>query len=294
MEILSNYLVRTKGEKLKSFKYDNLKKGPNDDFSAYQEYLPLIEKCYKQDLYWHGTGRYHYEYNMNSREEKANYERVFDVLESLINRKAVVAHHDLFVDFSTQGKKTISLTPCRMYGRCYAEIHQYEANPLSYEYGDVAFWMNVIVPLQAIAILGSNPIRNYFPQLVNILKQRKTGKKVSGWISTFRNINNKKSYSIFHLGKIRSDIQNNHGILLAFKKNNIKTYSFDRAIEKFEARTHEDIPTSSLSHIEVPVANLQEVKDFLKNREIDIPVIPIEFGERYCNKFSLRELLGWS
>lgn len=292
MGILTNYFVRTRGKKLEGFKYDSLKNDRVGDFSAYQEYLPLIEKCYTQDLYWHGTGRYHYEYNMNSREEQADHEKIFDVLESIINQKGMMAHHDLFVDFSTQGKKTISLTSCRMYARCYAEIHQCEANLLAYEYGDIAFWMKVIIPLQIIALLGNNPIRNYFPRFIDIFKQKRAHKKVSGWISTFRNVNKKKSYSIFHLDKIRSDIRNNHGILLAFKKDNIKTYSFDRAIEKFEARTHEDIPLGSLSHIEVPIANIKEVEDLLKKHNVYTLVIPIEYGEKYCNKFSLKELIG--
>lgn len=291
MRILGNYFLRTKEEKLKSFKYERLKEDPNGIFSAYQEYLPLIKKCYEEDLYWHGTGRYHYEYNINSREEEASRENVFDVLESIIDRKAVLAHQDLFLNFDNQAAKTISLTSCRMYARCYAEIHQYELDPLGYEYGTISFWIGVIIPIQLVAILKNNPIRTYAPHVKKIIGNIKGFKKIKGWISTFRKDLQDKRFSLFGLDKIRSDIEGNHGILLAFKKQIVKVTPFDKGMERFEARVHGDIPFDTLSHIEVPVANLEEVKKLLESKKVMIPVIPIEFGERYCNNFSLNDLI---
>lgn len=292
MGIFSNCFIRTKEEKLKGFRYDDLKEAYKDDFSTYKEYLPLIEKCYAQDLYWHGTGRYHYRYDMNSREEEADRENVFDVLESIVDRKAVLAHQDLFVNFDSQAARTVSLTLCRMYARCYAEIHQYESDPLRYEYGTVRFWAGVIVPVQMIAILRNNPVRAYAPHFKKIVENTRGLRKLKGWISTFRKDFQSKRFPLSGIHDIRSDVVGNHGILLAFKKGSLKTVPFDKAVERFEARVAGDLPLGSLSHIEVPVANLDEVKQFLESKNVTVPVIPIEFGERYCNRFSLKELIG--
>lgn len=292
MGILGNYFLRTKEEKLKNFKYESLKEDRNGIFATYQEYLPLIKKCYEEDLYWHGTGRYHYEYDMNSREKEADQGNVFDVLESIIDRKAILAHRDLFLNFENQTAKTISLTPCRMYARCYAEIHQYELDPLKYEYGSVSFWISVIVPIQLVAVLRNNPVRVYGPHIKKIIGNIKGFKKIRGWISTFRKDSREKKFSLLNIDKIRSDIEGNHGILIAFKKEMIKTTPFDKGMERFEARACGDIPFDALSHMEVPVANLEEIKNFLGSKKIMIPVIPIEYGERYCNNYRLPYLIG--
>jgi hypothetical protein len=253
--------------------------------------LSLIEKYYAQDLYWHGTGRYHYQYDMNSREEEADHENIFDVLESIIDQKAILAHQDLFLNFDNQGVKTISLTSCRMYARCYAEIHQYELDSLRYEYGTILFWISVIVPMQLVAVLRNSSIRTYTPHIRKIIGNIKGFRKIRGWISTLRKDSQGKKFSLFGIDKLRSDIIGNHGVLLAFKKKAVETVPFDKGMERFEARVQGDISIESLSHIEVPIANLGEVKEFLESKKVMIPVIPIEFGERYCNKFSLNDLV---
>jgi len=291
MSFITNFIL-SKGQKdLRKFEYEKTSASSVVDvFSRYEEYLPLMEQCYRVELYWHGTGRYHYEYTMGSRVGEVDTHNYFDVLGSIIKNDGLIPHQDLFVSLDEQ-KKTISLTPYRMYARCYAEIHQYEKAALLYEYGDIAFWMKIIILLQVIALLKNNPFKNYVPRLFKIIKGGNISRNVNGWVGALRSDANKRQLSIRHLDMVRSDIPENYGILLAFKKSSVETVSFDEGVERFEVRTNNKITLSDLSHVEVPLVNVQVTRELLEESSLKISVIPIEFAERYCNKYSLRELL---
>lgn len=286
MEKLITYFLLKKNTRLEKFKFNDAGSVKMND---YEEFIPTLKQICESKLYWHGTGRYHYEYNLISREQSSDPENIIDVLALIFDRNSLVAHEDLFVTFDSKLQKTVSLTPFRMYARCYAEIHQYEADNLIYEYGDIAFWMSIITPLQIIAILGNRPVRNYFLNFIKILRSGNTLKKTRGWISSFQS--KKTNISLFHLDKLRSDIPNNYGIILAFKQDTITAIAFDKAIERFETRVKGDLSLCSLSHVEVPLKNFAETKEFLVARNITIPVVPIEYMERCCNRYTLKDLI---
>jgi hypothetical protein len=47
-----------------------------------------------------------------------------------------------------------------------------------------------------------------------------------------------------------------------------------------------------ITHIEVPLANIKETEDFLKQKNIALQIIPLEFGEIYCSTYPLSKLIG--
>ena len=286
-------LILSRGERrLKHFRFENLAiEQRNEISSRYDEFIPLIERCYGDVEYWHGTGRYHYNYTIGARSGEVSKEKYFDVLGSIIENGGMAPHQDVLVVLEGEAVKTISLTACRMYARCYSEIHQYEKTSFQYEYGDLALWSKVIILLQILALLRNSPIKNYFSRLVRIIKNKNTSKHVVAWMSALRSDVGEKLPSLWNLHMFRSDIPTNYGILLGIRKNVIETFSFDHAIERFEARTKNNILLSDLTHIEVPLVMLEKTEDFLKSRNVKLEVIPIEFGERYYNKYSIRELL---
>jgi hypothetical protein len=105
--------------------------------SKYQSYLPCIEKLYGKAAYWHGTGRYHYSYQGESRYESVSAGGLLDVLDSIIQHDGLTPHQDPWID---SGGKTISLGTVRMHSRLFARIHLYETDSLPYELGSLRYW----------------------------------------------------------------------------------------------------------------------------------------------------------
>jgi hypothetical protein len=97
----------------------------------YQQYVPRIEEVYGMATYWHGTGRFHYQYQNGSRYENVDVGGLVDVLDSILMQGGLMPHHDPWID---SGGKTVSLGTVRMYSRLFARIHLYEHDTLLYEF----------------------------------------------------------------------------------------------------------------------------------------------------------------
>jgi len=271
--------------KLNNFRF---KDSGDIDVALYKKYVPIIEECYKNASYWHGTGRYHYHYSGNSKYEGINAEKYLDVLDSIINSGRLTPRFDPWIKVAGENKESISLTPFRMYARVYAEFHQYEKQNFLYEYGSPKYWFYVLGILQ---LLERKPIQN----LRNALKMKYTKSFVKysqTWMKTLRSDLDQKPLNPSKLYLLRSDIKNNYAILIGIKKEAVRPLHFDLIVERFETRTEKPIELSNITHIEVPLHNVKETEDFLKKKGIALTVIPIEFGEIYCNKYSLKELSG--
>ena len=255
---------------------------------SYKEYIPVIEKCYGLATYWHGTGRYHYHYSGNSKYEGVDDKTLLDVLDSIIESNGLIPRFDPWIKVSGHTQESISVTPFRMYARVYAGFHQYEKNQFQYEYGTPKYWFYFLGILQ---LLEQKPVRN----IKNALKMKYTKSFVKysqTWMHTLRSDLNEKPLNPSKLYLLRSDIQDNYAILIGIKKEAVVPIHFDSIIERFETRTEKIIPLNDITHIEVPLRNVKETEEFLKTKNISLLVIPLEFGEIYCNKYSLKELSG--
>jgi hypothetical protein len=260
-----------------------------DKFADYNELLPVIEKCYNTVGYWHGTGRFHYS-DARVTPNKNDDSCYVDILQGIINKNGLIVHSDLFAPIEFRNVGTISLTRCRMYGRCYAEVHQYEKKPLIYVYGNTLFWFKVIVVLQVFKFFQSKNTSKYFTFVFSEYLGRLAKERMLKWIRLIRKIPFTKKFCCLY--RLRSDILNNYGILIGINKNFQPTFDFDPVAERFECRTANNIALSDFTHLEVPFDIVNDVKSVLLKNEIVLPVIPIEFAERFCNRYSLEDLMS--
>lgn len=271
-------------------KYRESAKHLRDDFlRQYQSYIPELERCYAEAAYWHGTGRYHYHHANDSRYEEADSNRIMHVLESILDSGAIARHQDLWVTYNGQLKKTVSVAPTRMHARLYAHIHLREGVWLEYVFGGTRFWIGFFI------FLAMLHLRNIFDahkrEFVKLtLLNKDSFKHFRTWGSAVRNLDQFKILPIWRAYDLRSDISGNYAVLFGIKRSAIRSDGVLPFIKDLEIRVEQDINLRNITHIEVPLENMEETKRLLAEKAISLPVIPLEFGELYCSQFSLRKL----
>lgn len=272
-------------------KYRDATKYMRADFlSQYYLYLPDIERCYKRAGYWHGTGRYHYHHANDSRYEEADAQRVVHVLESILDGGALTRHQDLWVKYEGQFKKTVSVAPSRMHARLYAHIHLRDGVWLEYVFGGTRFWMGFFVFLATFQLLArfTREERAFIQWTIfnkNTLKHART------WGSAIRNLSEFKFLPLWRAYDLRSDIAGNHAVLFGIKRDAIQGDGVLPTIKKLEVRVDHIIKLSDMTHVEVPLENVEETKQLFALKKISLPVIPLEFGELYCSQLPLTKLV---
>ncbi|MFT4537305.1 MAG: hypothetical protein ACI9P5_004687 [Saprospiraceae bacterium] len=286
MNIIDQAILSIGKRKLKSFRLKN--KIPTDgEFAIYPKYLPTIRNSYSNTGYWHGTGRYQYKRDRNSRYGKINHSEHFDILESLIEKGGVTPHFDPHIAVQGEFIETISVTPFRMYARIYADMHLYEKNTLLYEYGSSKFWFNVFFIIQLF-------YKKYIPYLLTVslrkLMSKSLYKQASQWIGVLRSDIGEKPVSLLKSMSVRSDIRTNYPILIGIKRDVLRPVLMPQRYERLETRIDVLISIDDMTHIEVPLSNIAETKECLKSHSINLRVIPLEFGEIYANNYSFKEL----
>ncbi len=256
----------------------------------YYSYLPEIERCYEQAGYWHGTGRYHYYHANDSRYENVDASRVENVFESILEKGALTKHQDLWVKYGGQLKMTVSIAPSRMHARLYAHIHLREGVRLEYVFGGTRFWMGFFIFLASWEVLT----RYWSSDAQEFVKwtifNKKTLKHARAWGSAICNLDKYKILPLWRAYDLRSDIPGNHSVLFGIKREAIRGDGVLPLIKRLEVRVDHVIKLSDMTHIEVPLENIEETKRILATKNVSLPVIPLEFGEFYCSQFSLTKL----
>lgn len=287
MNLIEKYILK-KGEKdLQPFRLSG--EQFSDLLIQYQESIPLVQELYKKVGYWHGTGRFHYKPLGEGRYNEINFEETVDILASIIDKGEIATHDEPWLQ-KIEGidTSTVSHTPYRMYARLYACLHVYENNKLKYEFGTQKIWMSILKKIQFsssefIYFLISRAI----PQLVNI----KTYTHIKQFIHALRKPDSAK-LNLLKSHLITSDIENNYPILIGIDTS-IPVMS-KTVLSRLETRTDSAIGLEHITHIEVPLDNVLETKDFLKMKNIALNVIPMEFGEAHCSGCTLQNLVGIS
>lgn len=283
-----NIIISPAERLLKAYR-DRAKQYRNQYFVEYGKHLPIIQEVYSKAYFWHGTGRYHYDHATHSRYERTNSAKYLDVLQSIIKRGGLVPHFDPWIKISGNYKHTVSLTRCRMHARFYADTHRYENQPVTFEFGSTRYWLFLFMALVSFAILRY-PTKSA-REFVRMLFSRPSVQKGEQWLQAVRKNYKIKIWKFWQAFESRSDIIINYPILLGVKKADIKTLPISPFMDTFETRTDQPILFADLTHMEVPMEKVGEMKKLLQDNGIRLLVIPIEFGEIYCSQFTALELI---
>lgn len=255
--------------------------------NQYEKYLPLLTECYKQASHWHGTGRYHYQHQNGSRYEAVETTKVLDILASILQSDGLTPHHDPWID---SGGETVSLATTRMHARAFARIHATGKDTLVYELGSIKFWLRFYFILLFIWLFTN--LWSHRPFIRDTL--RKTfSRDIQNWASAIRKPTNGKVIGILDMFKgdiPTSDIQNNYPLLLGVKADSNKLIETIPLTHKVEQRSLERITLAMCTHIEVPLQNVLETEQLLKEYGIQLAVIPLEFGDLYLVNTPLKIL----
>lgn len=257
------------------------------EHSDYAKYLPRIEACLLKATYWHGTGRYHYSYQGESRYENVDAGELLDVLDSIIRHDGLLPHNDPWID---SGGKTVSLGTVRMHSRLFARIHLYEHDTLLYELGSVPCWVHLYTRLLLLWLLTN---LGSCMQFMKSLFRRSTYKDLQSWVGAIRRPQNGKVISLSHFvsGKSPdSDIRGNYPILFGISKGTLRVIDTVPLTHAVEVRSLQPVTLKDFTHMEVPLANVKETENFLGTNGISLPVLPLEYVDAFMSNIPLKTL----
>lgn len=213
----------------------------NERWRDYSQYLPLLEKCYEQAVYWHGTGHYHYRHPNDTRYGAVEHIDIVNVLESILSNRGLNGHQDLWVQINSHFKKTVSVAPSRMHARLYAHIHLYKGVWLDYVFGGTRFWMGFFFFLatRALLVQPGPGGREFLKQTVlnrNFLKRARI------WANAICNMDAYKVIPWWRAYDLRSDIEGNHPVLIGLTKDAVSGDGVVPFLRQFEVRVAKRIP----------------------------------------------------
>lgn len=230
--------------------------------------VPELANVYSHVRAWHGTGRYAY------RDDK-----VIDILQGIISAGALVPNLDDW-DQKRGESRSISTTHARMYARLYAELYRTRKD------------RNIIKAIRprfvwsAYFFLTSKfeSWREYSlfkPHILNFKEKTiRWTQKLAKKPQTFS--------EVFLVGG--TDIESNYPILIGIRIESIHQIKGSRFIDLHECRSTDSIPIKYFTHIEVPDKNIQETRFLLDQAGIQLLVMPIEAGDKYCLRFPFKVL----
>lgn len=285
MNFIHRTVMRRAEKVLLPFRHSNILQTPM--FAKYAQYLPIIQSCYKSAGYWHGTGRYQYAHG-DSRYTPIDFEKHTDVFVGILQQRGLLPHHEPWLE-KMQGITiaTISLAPLRIYGRLYAGLYLYEKDTLTYQFGTTKFWFRLLSKLQ---FLDKSFIWFLLTRGLFKLARPSTFRDIKKYVHSIRKDPGRNA-SLFRGHLLHTDIPGNYPILVGIR-HNIETINFNKGMQRFEARTDKPIQLQDITHIEVPLKNMQETENLLKEKGVSLTVIPMEFGEVYCSGLGVEELVG--
>ncbi|MBU0981257.1 hypothetical protein KKC94_01045 [Patescibacteria group bacterium] len=258
-----------------------------------------IDAVLEETEFFHGTGRFAYVPNGQSKYDGIEGDQVQDVFERLL-KQGLKPHDDLFSDVFTgdESRKTVSMTNARMYARVYSDLYMDEQDdPLEYRYGSKAFWWLffcarmgfhvALSPETHIRILKYNLWERWSRE--KLAADMKRYQKATQWQRTFRNDDRYKSGlgykdNFMHLMcEAGSTISDNYGMIVGVRAGAVSPVFIKQGhIRCFEIRTDETVSPSDWTYVEAPESKVDEVKDALSEAGLnDLPVFSMEVMEYY-------------
>ncbi len=242
---------------------------------------------YIKATYWHGTGRYHYSYEGESRYESVNGDELLDVLDSIIRHDGLTPHHDPWID---SGGNTVSLGTVRMHSRLFARAHIYEHDVLLYELGSTKFWVRLYLCFLLAWLLAD--LRSC-QQILRTIFRRSSYRNFQTWASALRKPQGKRVVRIKDLIEakiLNSDIKGNYPILIGIAKGTLEVMDTIPLTHRVEVRSLNAVTVKDFTHVEVPLAKVEETKVFLESEGVLLPVLPMEFVDIYLKDTPLKAL----
>ncbi len=253
------------------------------------ELMDDVEAIYGDVLLWHGTGRYQY----------GEQGEVVDAFSRIISQGTLEPRYDE-IDFlagkpdSTEDSHSVSLSPVRMYSRCYADLFQDRDAPRPYEYGSAGYWAKYFIG--PIAIDGAIESKIWKSESRREIRGHIENPTFIDGVNAWRTKANKsprKRASMWDTFEEGSDIAGNYPILIGLKEGYFDTVETSSSVARKERRTRDHIPLEAFTHIEVPQAYVAETRAILEEKGIiEVPVIPLEAGEYYASHFDLSDLIA--
>jgi len=248
--------------------------GPiNKSISQDEEYitaLPQLKELYQQAWRWHGTGRYQY--------SPPDYKDQRNVIKEIIVNNGLVPHLDP-LDYTRGIMYSVSTSPSRLYSSLYAQLHFEEGKRLRNPFVTANGWA---VFMKAIVQTAIEKDR----QLLSKKFRKQVGLTKKETLYFHQKYTRKKDVHMFLGGQ--SDIKGNCPILIGIKEDSFPEEHIAPVLQKHESRSSVPIGLDKFTHIEVPLANVAEIKELLEQAGITtLPVIPMEYGEEFSKTLPL-------
>lgn len=254
-----------------------LKEPSSELLALFEQYEPQIHELYSQVDQWHGTGRYSIVYED---EDRTQVKEVQDVLEHICD-SGLEPQPDNFDKLRGRGTSSVSTTSSRPYAMMYAAVHN--GGVLKYRFHDSKFWARVT----AIGAIKK------FPGIV-LDEYRTNG--LAGIKETYPTIYRKNKWKDMKNWKKKADpaiLPGDYPILIGMREGAFDPVRMSMLIRAYhEQRAHQPIPIDKLTHLEVPLGNMEETRKVLATKGITVPLIPIEMGEIYSSKFKPIDLVN--
>ena len=87
-----------------------------------------------------------------------------------------------------------------------------------------------------------------------------------------------------------SDIPGNYPLLFGIAGNDLDLVGTIPLVHAVEARSLSPVRLENITHLEVPLANVEETRKLLNEKDIQVPVIPLEYADAHMSGIALQEL----
>jgi hypothetical protein len=287
MPLLRNRIIRRNTKRFDVYKKKSLAEVQVTHPKLYADFLEHKESLKALLLgakYWHGTGRYQYVHQGDSKYEGVLHNNTKDVLKELCAQGGLQPHYDPWFEKYVHTPMSISLANQWCYGKMYAHYHLDEKKSLQYEIAPVSFWYHVFIWIQ----LTEHYCKFMFGFLILYTFSSALQKQGKRWMATYRSDLDKK-WPFWKILTAQSDINSNYGLLFAIT-DDIATIPIMKIGRFFETRTIELIPFSKMQFVGVPYENVIETEAVLAQHKVLLPVVPLEFIELFMADFTLHDL----
>jgi hypothetical protein len=275
-------------ERYRSQTIDTLKTKHPKLYAEFLDNESIIANLLATTTYWHGTGRYQYSKQGESKYAGVNHQETFDVLNTIIEAGGLKPHYDPWVGKFTTTTQSLSVANQWAYGKMYAHYHQDETTDLLYEIAPIQFWYKTIMRIQ----LTENYFKFALGFCIVYTFSNALQKQGKIWLSTFRSDTHKK-WPFWEILTTKSDINGNYGILFA-AKNCFEPIKLPKILQFLESRTSDPIEFKNINFIAVPYHKVSETKAKFEASNLNTPVLPLEFLELYMRRYSLTEIMTQS
>lgn len=246
--------------------------------SRYQSERDSIRDFYSKVWVWHGTGRF-----------EQDKEGFTDILAGILEAGEIRPYQDIW-DGTLRTTETISATWVRPYAAFYADMHLRPDEKLQFKDPRKFNILKMSAPDIKTILKKGSALASLLKNLSYIRKQKQAAKD---WMErkTGQQVESNIWGQAARFGTLKSQTPGDYPILIGFTDKAFEPIITAQYIAATEVRAAVPIPLNNITHIEVPLDHLTETEELLKSKNITIPVIPREFGERYSTEFSDQELL---